>query len=770
MPEHASISNLLDRSDLLSIVRQKAKPDEQITVHRADADEYTSKGWRVARTGVRSVFLTKNKSHDVRLEDRVWTLLWNMEFAALSGPGGALVTVNPGSDEKVTSQVDVMATDEDLCLAIECKSAMVRGRRTSFQEDLAKHAAVRASLGRAINPGGSGKVKRAVVLVLWTHNAILSAHDRVRAREQNVVLLNESDLEYYETLVHHLGPAARYQFLSELVPGKTIPGLEMRVPAVRTKMGAYECYTFSIAPEYLLKVAYVAHRTARDSDIDTYQRMLTRSRLKKIAEYIRSGPDAMFPTNIVINFEKSQTGRPSVVFERARQEDGAEGAIFGWLTLRPAYKSAWIIDGQHRLYAYSYAGAAAASKGRLSVLAFSGLPGRIQQKLFVDINSEQKRVNRNLLLELHPDLHRNDGDLRWRTKAIISKAIQEVNDDADSPLFDRILLATTPKTDIRCITLTSVFGALEKPGFFSYSARANQIVTPGPFWAAKDDRIIVRTAGVLNSWFGAIRDAVPDWWDAGSAEGGGLAMNDGVSIIVDVLRSVTEHLDQSRVKLTQLSDSELTTRLNPWANALAAYFASMTEDQRRQFRQLRGNQGHATGLRHAQRAIQNVLPDFQPEGLAEFLERERANTNDAAMARIVEIERQVSRIVIGALRGQFGTDDDAWWYRGVPTGIRTAAVRLQQEDRNQRGGQENYLDFIDYRDIVHDNWLLLGETLAPGKQNQNKATRTQWMVAVNEIRKVAAHGSSGTWVSFEDLDQLTDKLEWLKALRVPAGE
>ena len=769
MLDRPSVRNLLSRADLIGLARRKARSYDQESVRRSDVEDYKTKGWTVSRTGAQSAVMTRAKSHDVLLEDRVWNLLWQMQFPSMSGAGGAFVEVSEAS-ESVTSQVDVMAADDDLCLAIECKSALARGRRPAFQQELAKHSAVRAPLARAINAQGGKASKRTVVLVLWTNNALLSANDRVRAREQNVVLLNEADLEYYETLVHHLGPAARYQFLAELIPGKAIPGLEIRVPALKSKMGAYECYTFSIAPDYLLKVAYVAHRSSRDSDIDTYQRMVVRSRLKKIAGYICSGPDAMFPTNIVINFEKPSTSRrPFVAFEKARQEEGAEGATFGWLTLRPAYKSAWIIDGQHRLYAYSYVGADVASRSRLSVLAFVGLPGRVQQKLFVDINAEQKSVKRNLLLELHPDIHRGDDDLKWRTKAIISKAIQELNDDVDSPLFDRIQLATTPKTDTRCITLTSLFAALEKPGFFTYSARGNQIVTPGPFWGPTDDKIIGRTTAVLNCWFAEVQAAVPDWWAAGAAEGGGLAMNDGVSIAVDVLRSVTEHLDQGRVKLAELSSPELTNRLRPWAVALAGYFAEMTDDHRRQFRQLRGNQGHATGLRHAQRSIQLAFPDFQPEGLAEFLEREKANTNDAAMARIVDIERQLCRVVIGGLRAQYGIEEDAWWYHGVPTRIRTAAALLQQEDRNRRGAQENYLDFIDYREVIHYNWPLLGDILAPGKQNQNKATRTHWMTSVNEIRKIAAHGSSAAWVSFEQLDELTDRLTWLKGLSVPAA-
>lgn len=585
-----------------------------------------------------------------------------------------------------------------------------------------------------------------------------------------MVLLDVADLDYYETLVHHLGPAARYQFLAELVPGRTIPGLEIRVPALQSKMGAHTCYTFSLAPEYLLKIAYVSHRTPRDSDVATYQRMLARSRLKSIANYIRSGPDAMFPTNIVINLEKREKGRrgSGAQFEKVKQEEGAEGATFGWLTLRPAYKSAWVIDGQHRLYAYSYAGPEAAAKGRLSVLAFVGLPGSIQQKLFVEINAEQKSVKRSLLQELYADLHRGAGDPRKRIQALVSEAIQELDEDPESPFFDRILRATSVKTDTRCISLNSLFSAVDKPGFFFSSVRDNMVIDPGPFWDKTDNAIIRRTTSALNCWFGAIRRAVPGWWNVGASEGGGLAMNDGVSIAVDVLRSVVDHLGRGRVKLADLTLMEVTDRLAPWAEALGDYFAAMTEEEKLQFRGLRGNQGHATGLRHAQSFIQQRFPDFQPDGLAEFLEREKARTNDTAISLINEIERLMGRIAIGVLRANLGGEDEQWWYQGVPRNVRAGASSKQEDDQNRRGAKERYLDFIDYRDIIQENWLLLSELLAPGKRNENKATRTAWMARINEIRKIAAHGSSEIWVSFEQLTELNDRLAWLKQVNAAA--
>jgi len=598
-----------------------------------------------------------------------------------------------------------------------------------------------------------------MILAFFTYNAVLSENDRERAKEQNVVLLGDQDLSYYEMLTHHLGPAAKFQFLADLVPGKQIPALEIRVPALRSKMGGYDCYTFSLSPSYLLKVAYVSHRArGHESDITTYQRMLSRSRLRKIAQYI-SEPDSVFPTNVVLNLEKGRKGM-RVTFERAKQQEDAQGATFGWLTLRPTYRSAWVIDGQHRLYSYS--GHPLADKSSLSVLAFEGLPGHVQQKLFIDINAEQKRVKKSLLQELYADLHRSSDDPVMRTRAYISETIQRLNSGPSSPFFDRILLADSVRTDTRCISLNSLFSALDRPFMYFRSVREGVVVDPGPLWGPTEAATIKRSSVIIDGWFGAIRDSVPDWWDLGSSEGGGLAMNDGVTVCVNVLRSVFEHLDRGKTPLHELAPSEVLERLTPYRKALGEHLASMNPEGRQEFRALRGVQGQTAGMRHAQRTIQARIPSFQPEGLQEFLEREKAQTNAHASRLIGDIERILSTTVVGTLKEQFGSDGDRWWYDGVPKTVRTTVTARQEEEDNKAGSREAYLDLIHYRSIALSNWSLFGPMLGFGKTG-NKDKKTEWIVRVNEIRKIAAHSSRGATVSFEQLSELEEYLSWLRA-------
>lgn len=723
------------------------------SVHPLLVDEAIMEGWIVWKKNKRTVALRRPKPHGMLLEDRVWYLLYRMGFTYLSKQGGAFLGVDPKQPTGPMNQIDILGIDDETALAIECKSSDTFKKRPEFQEELGKHALIRERFGNATRQQYPTPIRRQLALAMFTSNIDLSENDKKRAEEANIVLFNERDLKYYETLVSHLGPAARYQFLADLLPGKVIPGLSIKIPAIRSKIGRYTCYTFAIAPEYLLKIAYVSHRSKGDpSDVSTYQRMISKSRLNKIRSYLND--NGIFPTNIVVDLEKQPA------FDKMQQETNQDGTIMGWLNLRAAYKSAWIIDGQHRLYAYS--GHPKAEKARLSVLAFEKLPGSTQADLFININHEQKSVKQSLLQELYANLHWNAKNPEDRISAIVSRVVQSLGADNTSPFFHRILTADDKKDETRCISFNSIFHALDKPDFFITTIKKGEVLEFGPLWAGDNsDATEERARRVLNSWFRIIRDASPEWWNAGSGEGGGIAMNDGVTVCINVLRSVFQHLDASGEKLVKLDDEDLIARIRKYAVALAEYLSSLTYEERRIFREGRGVQGQTKNTRRCQLGMNGRVPSFNPHGLDIFIETERAETNTRAWAIVEHVEKVLQEIVVEMLQKAYDADDMQWWFRGVPKSIRVKVTQRQQEDDNSRGGVERYFDLIDYRDIVSQQWQLFGPILGYGKANVSKDKRTAWIVDVNEARKIVAHASSGRSVSLEELSQLQEYNKWL---------
>lgn len=749
------LSNIEAIENHRGLSRSKSRSYETKTVHPLIVEEAIKEGWSIDRKNNKSVRIKRQKSHNQSLKDRVWYLLYKMEFSFISGQRGSLLDLNKGEDGPKT-QIDVVGIDNEIAIAIECKSAEKSAKRPQFLEELGKHALIRERFINSVNDQFKIGHKRQSVLAMFTNNIILSDNDKARAKDASVVIFDEKDLTYYESLVSHLGPAAKYQFLADMIPGKTVPGLTIRLPAVKSKMGGTSCYTFSISPEYLLKISYVSHRSkGKASDVNTYQRMISKSRLSRIKQYISN--EGIFPTNIVLNLEKK-----GVRFEKTHQEsdtkyDGENG-ISGWLEIKPAYKSAWIIDGQHRLFAYS--GHPKAAKSQLSILAFEGLLPSKQAELFIDINAKQKSIKQSLLQELYAELHWDAEEPEVRVRAIVSKAIQDLDISTDSALYQRIQLSDSIKDTKRCISLTSVFSALDKMGFYITKEKSGHIVEYGPLWAGENEKTLKRTIYILKNWLNSIQAGAPDWWNKGSDDGGGLAMNDGITTCINILRSVFVHLDSGGKKLVQLDDEDLFLCIKPYAESLGAYFGSLSEADRKRFRDLRGIQGQTTRTRRCQQAIHSIINAFNPPGLEEFLALEKAETNKKAKDIVDRMETSLQKLIMEELHREFGEEEAQWWMLGVPKTVRLKVSQRFEEEEGKRGGKEYYFDLIDYRQIAISNWELFESLLAYGKSG-NKEKRTSWMSLLNENRKIVSHASSAVTLSVEELSQLEALDEWL---------
>jgi len=745
------IENVFKVDELRSLARLKKRDKEFKTVPKEIIEDFRKEGWEKERENVNSFRMFRFKEKNVMLEDRVWSLLYKMGFSHLSGKGGAYLILDPNNSQSPKNQIDVVGLDTEVAVAIECKSSLTPRKNPQFQEQLAKHAIIRNRFANAVNKQFALTHKRISVLAFFTCDLILSDNDIERAKHEKIVLFNENDLSYYEQLVSHLGPAAKYQFFADMLPKRRVHGLEIKVPSLKTRMGKNKCYIFSISPEYLLKIAYVSHRVkGKATDIDTYQRMIKKSRLNNIRTYITE--NGIFPTNIIISLE---SGKKHIRFEPHGKKGIKGGAEYGTLIITPCYKSAWIIDGQHRLFAYS--GHERAATSHLSVLAFEGLPPSQQAQLFIDINHEQKSVKRSLLYELYAELHWDAEDEAKRIGAIISKCIQALNDSKDSPFHRRILFADDTRSATRCITLESIFKALNQTGMFIVKKK----VEYGAFWAGDNRKTMERCIYVIREWFNILNKAgAYDWWDLGAYEGGGLAMNDGVTILVGVLRSVFEHLAGKGYNLIQLTNVELVDVIRPFGESLGEYLGNLSLDERKASRAAwRGGQGQTAGRRTFEKALHSGFPDFEPAGLKEFLELEAANTNKQAYDIIHRIEKNLKEIVLDSLKEEYG-EGDLWWYNGIPPAIRKKVNERIDEERGA-GEREDYFDLVDFRTIALKNWTIFKDLLAYTNKG-NKEKKTDWIVKINDMRKIVMHPAKGRIINWQQLSSLREYDAWLQ--------
>jgi len=296
-----------------------------------------------------------------------------------------------------------------------------------------------------------------------------------------------------------------------------VPDMLDAVPAIKGRMGGTVFYSFVIEPEHLLKIAYVAHRAkSNEESTATYQRMAQKKRLTAIAKYI-SEKKGIFPTSIVLNI---QTKGKGLVFDQAAEMAGRNAAL-GNLHLPNGLKTAWLIDGQHRLFAY--AGLPEAKTATLPVIAFEDLDSTVQQQLFIDINGEQVRVSKDLLFDLYDDLHWNSPRPRDRLLALISKLVKDLNESAKSPLRDRIVKIGRRKSKTANLTLTTLTEEIRRAQLLGHvhSPKATDI-SPGPLSRDDLDSSLRHGMDVLSGYYSLfMRDEnLKAQWDLGSDEGG----------------------------------------------------------------------------------------------------------------------------------------------------------------------------------------------------------------------------------------------------------
>lgn len=141
--------------------------------------------------------------------------------------------------------------------------------------------------------------------------------------------------------------------------------------------------------------------------------------------------------------------------------------------------------------------------------------------------------------------------------------------------------------------------------------------------------------------------------------------------------------------------------------------------------------------------IAKVYPQFAPAGLKEYLDSRDEVGTELAASKVTKIHKKLFDYVIGTLKKQYGTQDKAWWTKGIPLKIRQQCTNAWEE-KDRLGEEESHLYLISYIDICHQNWEVVKEVISLDlKDKDNKKLNTKWIKDLNDIRTVTAHPERG---------------------------
>lgn len=747
-------SELLDKNGIKSKLTQRKSQFQYKSIKKNEIDDFISQGWEIQRENKNSYRVKSYKPKDIWFEDRVWTLFAKMGFNYLNADRN--FSLRYTKDDSIPGkQVDVFAADNETIFIVECKTSERRATK-SFQKDINEINGIRGSIIPQLQRSFEGKKK--VVWLFCTENIILSNNDKGRLEEHNIFHLTEDDINYYDQLIDQLGISAKYQLFARFFANQEIPDLRNKVPAIKGKMGGYTYYSFSIEPDTLLKISYILHRiNTSDDTLNTYQRMLKKNRIKQINEFLE-GENNFFPNAIIINID-TKKGR-ALNFDSTTASEHDSNAKLGVLHLPKRFKSAFVIDGQHRLYGYGN------NEYRFShtipVIAFENLPSDKQANLFFEINHKQKSVDANLLKSL-------DGELKWNSsiaddaiRALKSKLAQILNERQDSPLYGRIIMGEGKSTQTKCITLTYIFDyGLNKTNLFGEISKRDLIRT-GPLYAGDlAEKTLEKSYAFFKLLFSLIEEKLTDQWEIGGGEGGFIARNIGVSSIMVIVWDILEfHGHKKNIAFEKYEAEEIFDEVKPYLMQVIDFISGLSQDDLHNMSRQWGSTGVSKVRREFQRVIHEKHEDFAPIGLLQYFKESSGLYNEETRSNIFEIQEAIKDHIFKELKNEYGASSEKWWRLGVPKQIqKDCAVKAIETDPPEP--PENFLLVLDYQRIIKTNWKLLGETYSPPNLKQgNKDVKLSWFVKFNTIRNRVMHPERKD-VTEEEYNLIKEIKNWL---------
>lgn len=687
-------------------IRQRSKKFIEKTVSASKPELVKQKveieekdGWKVLRVNKKSTRMYQDKPLSTQLEDELWCILARMGFDEMSKGQNFIIDVGKKVNPR---QIDVFAKDRESALCVECTSCE-KPKKKSMVKLIEKIESFKSKIALSINKHYGKDPKLKIRWVIATKNVEWGEADLKKAEAAKIYVLRDYEIDYYNKLTKHLKTAAKYQLLAHLFSNEKISGLNISVPATRGSMGGKYFYNFLIKPSELMKIVYVSHKASRDVEaLETYQRMLQPTRLKKIAAYIDDG--GQFPTNIVINIKNRRKLRFDIIKKIG-------DSSFGTLFLPNTYASAWVIDGQHRIYGYAHSGRFTNSKtdtATLPVLTYENLPSSEEAQLFVDINCEQIRVSKNLLNEIYATLKWDSESFEERNYALRSRVVMALDSKKTSPFYGRIITTGRDKNHFRCLTLTSFNDGLKENTFFGNSKGG--ISKPGPLsYKNVDDleKTMKKAIEVLSEYFLLFTKEMPTHWGIGDGPTGFLCTNNGIRALLRVLKEILLYISKkNNIDLDAKAASELLPDIKNLIEPVIDYFKTASAESIAIFRSRTAKKGVRQNALNMMQFIDKEIPDFKvysSNELGEYLDTIDEEGTKIARDQISEIQRTLFKTTLSSLKLKYTGDGEDWWYDGISSTIRKDCMEKRENDKGAKK-KEQYLNLIHYYDIAYKNW------------------------------------------------------------------
>jgi DNA sulfur modification protein DndB len=412
-------------------------------------------------------------------------------------------------------QVDVFGGHEKTLIIGECHMRQQLGKH-SIREKIKNLSGTRTLLERGFKEHPAYKNYRDFRYIIVTKNIDIRKEDIDFANSMipRIYIWDDNFIQYYFKLYKTINKYAKFNLLGEMRirPETDSP---VCVPAFQIEVGKAQMFTFLINPHDLLEVAYVARRETRNERY--YQRIINKDKLNKIAKYVNS--NNLLPNNLIIAFGEHVSRYVKFIPENKNYFGGrftsGLGVNYGALEFPRDYRSCWIIDGQHRLYAFGQT----QQFLNVPVTAFKNLDIEKQCKYFLDINKNQKPVPADLVWDLNGDMIPSEDD------GIISNTVKCLNEYG--PLRYRIYIpAKGIKQKSSYLKMAGICLSLKNAGLVK---RITISKTENTLYSDVPKKMINNLTNALNKYWSCVQKLLNEDW---MLEGKGFVLDDGGNSIM----------------------------------------------------------------------------------------------------------------------------------------------------------------------------------------------------------------------------------------------
>lgn len=161
-------------------------------------------------------------------------------------------------------------------------------------------------------------------------------------------------------------------------------------------------------------------------------------------------------------------------------------------------------------------------------------------------------------------------------------------------------------------------------------------------------------------------------------------------------------------------------------------------------------------VREFQKQINEKRPEFNPNGLEEWVTNNSGVYNDNTRDITEKIEFSIRENVYNCLKDKFGTN---WWSKGVPKDIQITATTTAITKDNLEPPQ-NFVFLLDYKKMIEKNWDIFENIYADPEIKNGKEKQLSWFNRLSDIRNKVSHPGRAK-VTQDEFEFLSNLRTWL---------